>query len=151
MRKPVMDLSTLSPPRGSRKNRKRVGRGEGSGHGGTSCKGHKGQKARSGGTTAVGFEGGQMPLKRRLPKRGFTNIFKKQYALLDVKQLCAFEAQSTVDPAALLKAGLIKKLYDGIKVLGDGEIDRPLVVKVHKCSRSAHTKITAAGGRVEEI
>lgn len=146
-----MDLRTLSPPRGARKNRKRVGRGEGSGHGGTACKGHKGQKARSGGTTAVGFEGGQMPLKRRLPKRGFANIFKKQYALVDVHQLCAFEAQSTVDSAVLLKAGLITKLYDGIKILGDGEIDRPLVVKVHKCSRSAHAKITAAGGRVEEI
>jgi len=146
-----MDLRTLSPPRGARKNRKRVGRGEGSGHGGTACKGHKGQKARSGGTTAVGFEGGQMPLKRRLPKRGFANIFKKQYALVDVQQLCAFEAQSTVDPAVLLKAGLITKLYDGIKILGDGEIDRPLVVKVHKCSRSAQAKITAAGGRVEEI
>jgi large subunit ribosomal protein L15 len=146
-----MDLRTLSPPRGARKNRKRVGRGEGSGHGGTACKGHKGQKARSGGTTAVGFEGGQMPLKRRLPKRGFANIFKKQYALVDVQQLCAFEAQSIVDPAVLLKAGLITKLYDGIKILGDGAIDRPLVVKVHKCSRSAHAKITAAGGRVEEI
>jgi large subunit ribosomal protein L15 len=146
-----MDLRTLSPPRGARKNRKRVGRGEGSGHGGTACKGHKGQKARSGGTTAVGFEGGQMPLKRRLPKRGFANIFKKQYALVDVQQLCAFEAQSIVDPAVLLTAGLITKLYDGIKILGDGAIDRPLVVKVHKCSRSAHAKITAAGGRVEEI
>jgi large subunit ribosomal protein L15 len=146
-----MDLRTLSPPRGARKKRKRVGRGEGSGHGGTACKGHKGQKARSGGTTAVGFEGGQMPLKRRLPKRGFANIFKKQYALVDVRQLCAFEAQSTVDPAALLKAGLISKLYDGIKILGDGEIDRPLVVKVHKCSRSAQAKIMAAGGRVEEL
>jgi large subunit ribosomal protein L15 len=146
-----MDLSTLTPPKGSRKNRKRVGRGEGSGHGGTACKGHKGQKARSGGTTAVGFEGGQMPLKRRLPKRGFANIFKKQYALVDVQQLCAFEAQSVVDPAALMKAGLVTRLYDGIKVLGDGEIDRPLVVKVHKCSQSALNKITAAGGRVEEL
>ena len=151
MRKTVMDLSTLTPPRGSRKNRKRVGRGEGSGHGGTACKGHKGQKARSGGTTAVGFEGGQMPLKRRLPKRGFANIFKKQYALVDVQQLCVFEAQSTVDPAALLKAGLVTKICDGIKVLGDGEIDRPLVVKVHRYSQSAYNKITAAGGRVEEL
>jgi len=151
MREPVMDLRTLTPPKGSRKNRKRVGRGEGSGHGGTACKGHKGQKARSGGTTAIGFEGGQMPLKRRLPKRGFANIFKKQYALVDVQQLCAFEAQSVVDPAALVKAGLVTRLYDGIKVLGDGELDRPLVVKVHKCSQSALKKITAAGGRVEEL
>ena len=92
-----------------------------------------------------------MPLKRRLPKRGFANIFKKQYALVDVRQLCAFEAQSVVDPAALVKAGLVTRLYDGIKVLGDGEIDRPLVVKVHKCSTSALNKITAAGGRVEEL
>jgi large subunit ribosomal protein L15 len=92
-----------------------------------------------------------MPLKRRLPKRGFANIFKKKYALVDVQQLCVFEAQSTVDPAALLKAGLVTKIYDGIKVLGDGEIDRPLVVKVHRYSQSASNKITAAGGRVEEL
>lgn len=146
-----MDLSTLTPPAGSRKQRKRVGRGEGSGHGGTSCKGHKGQKARSGGTTAVGFEGGQMPLKRRLPKRGFANIFKKRYALITVADLCSFAANSTVDAESLISKGLVKKVHDGIKVLGDGEIDRPLVVKVHKYSQSAYKKIIAAGGQIEEL
>jgi len=146
-----MDLSTLTPPAGSRKQRKRVGRGEGSGHGGTSCKGHKGQKARSGGTTAVGFEGGQMPLKRRLPKRGFANIFKKHYALITVADLCDFAANSTVDAESLISKGLVKKVHDGIKVLGDGEIDRPLVVKVHKYSQSAYKKIIAAGGQIEEL
>jgi large subunit ribosomal protein L15 len=146
-----MDLSTLTPPAGSRKPRKRVGRGEGSGHGGTSCKGHKGQKARSGGTTAVGFEGGQMPLKRRLPKRGFANIFKKHYALITVADLCDFAANSTVDAESLISKGLVKKVHDGIKVLGDGEIDRPLVVKVHKYSQSAYKKIIAAGGQIEEL
>ena len=146
-----MDLSTLTPPAGSRKQRKRVGRGEGSGHGGTACKGHKGQKARSGGKTAVGFEGGQMPLKRRLPKRGFANIFKKRYALVTVADLCSFAAHSTVDAQALISTGLVKKVHDGVKVLGDGEIDRPLVVKVHKCSQTAYNKIIAAGGQIEEI
>ena len=146
-----MDLSTLTPPAGSRKPRKRVGRGEGSGHGGTSCKGHKGQKARSGGNTAVGFEGGQMPLKRRLPKRGFANIFKKHYALITVADLCDFAANSTVDAESLISKGLVKKVHDGIKVLGDGEIDRPLVVKVHKYSQSAYKKIIAAGGQIEEL
>jgi len=146
-----MDLSTLSPPAGSRKRRKRVGRGEGSGHGGTSCKGHKGQKARSGGKTALGFEGGQMPLKRRLPKRGFTNIFKKQYAIINVDDLSGFAANSIVDPEALLSRGLVKKINDGIKVLGAGEIDRPLVLKVHKYSQTAFNKIVAAGGQVEEL
>jgi large subunit ribosomal protein L15 len=146
-----MKLSTLSPPPGSRKKRKRVGRGQGSGHGHTACKGHKGQKARSGGKPAVGFEGGQMPLKRRLPKRGFVNIFKKHFALVDVGDLAVFEANSTVDTAALIKNGLIKKAGDGVKVLGDGTIDRPLNLKVHKCSRTALNKITAAGGQVEEL
>jgi large subunit ribosomal protein L15 len=146
-----MDLSSLKPQKGARKTRKRVGRGPGSGHGKTSCRGHKGQNARSGGGTPVGFEGGQMPLKRRLPKRGFTNIFKKRYALIKVKDLCQFEKDSVVDPEALIKSGLVKKLYDGIKVLGDGEIDRPVVLKVHKWSQSAYNKIAAAGGKVEGI
>ena len=146
-----MDLSTLTPPAGSRKQRKRVGRGEGSGHGGTACKGHKGQKARSGGKTAVGFEGGQMPLKRRLPKRGFANIFKKRYALITVADLCSFAANSTVNVQTLVSAGLVKQVHDGIKLLGDGEIDRPLVVKVHKYSQTAYNKIIAAGGQIEEL
>ncbi len=146
-----MNLSTLTPPAGSRKHRKRIGRGQGSGHGHTACKGHKGQKARSGGGNTVGFEGGQMPLKRRLPKRGFTNIFKKRFALVAVGDLNTFEAHSTVNAEALISKGIIKKAFDGVKLLGDGEIDRPLVLKIHKCSRSAFNKITAAGGQVEEL
>ncbi len=146
-----MDLSSLKPSKGARKNRKRVGRGPGSGHGKTSCRGHKGQNSRSGGKTPVGFEGGQMPLKRRLPKRGFTNIFKKQYALIKVEDLCRFDRDTVVDPETLIESGLVKKIYDGIKLLGNGEIDRPIVLKVHKCTRAANAKIIAAGGKVEGI
>ena len=146
-----MDLSNLSPPKGSVKNRKRVGRGPGSGHGKTSCRGHKGQKARSGGKVRPGFEGGQMPLSRRLPKRGFTNIFKKQYALIQVRDLMSFEKGSVIDPAVLVESGLVAKLLDGVKLLGNGDIDIPLTVKVHKCSQAAQAKIIAAGGTVEVI
>lgn len=146
-----MDLSSLKPSRGSVKKRKRVGRGSGSGHGKTSCRGHKGQKARSGGGIAPGFEGGQMPLKRRLPKRGFTNIFRKQYALIQVKDLARFAPDSIVDPDALIKSGLVKKTRDGIKVLGNGNIDRPIVLKIHQWSQSAYDKIVNAGGKVEGI
>ena len=146
-----MDLSNLSPPKGSVKNRKRVGRGPGSGHGKTSCRGHKGQKARSGGKVRPGFEGGQMPLARRLPKRGFTNIFKKQYALIQVRDLMFFEKGSVIDPAVLVESGLVAKLLDGVKLLGNGDIDIPLTVKVHKCSQAAQAKIIAAGGTVEVI
>ena len=146
-----MDLSNLSPPKGSVKNRKRVGRGPGSGHGKTSCRGHKGQKARSGGKVRPGFEGGQMPLSRRLPKRGFTNIFKKQYALVQVRDLMSFEKGSVIDPAVLVENGLVAKLLDGVKLLGNGDIDIPLTVKVHKCSQAAQAKIIAAGGTVEVI
>ncbi len=146
-----MDLSNLSPPKGSAKTRKRVGRGPGSGHGKTSCRGHKGQKSRSGGGVRPGFEGGQMPLARRLPKRGFTNIFKKQYALIQVRDLMTFEKGSVIDPGVLLESGLVSKLLDGVKLLGNGDIDRPLTVKVHKCSQAAQAKIVAAGGTVEGI
>jgi large subunit ribosomal protein L15 len=146
-----MDLSSLKPVKGATKKRKRIGRGHGSGHGKTACKGHKGQKARAGGGKTYGFEGGQMPLQRRLPKRGFTNLFKKQYALVQLKDLCRFEKDSVVDPAALLQCGLVHSLRDGIKVLGGGDIDRPLVVKVHRWSQSAYDKIVAAGGTVEGI
>ena len=146
-----MDLSNLSPPKGSVKNRKRVGRGPGSGHGKTSCRGHKGQKARSGGKVRPGFEGGQMPLARRLPKRGFTNIFKKQYALIQVRDLMSFEKGSVIDPAVLVENGLVAKLLDGVKLLGNGDIDIALTVKVHKCSQAAEAKIIAAGGTVEVI
>jgi large subunit ribosomal protein L15 len=146
-----MDLSNLSPPKGSMKTRKRVGRGPGSGHGKTSCRGHKGQKSRSGGSIRPGFEGGQMPLARRLPKRGFTNIFKKKYALIQVRDLMTFEKGSVIDPGVLLESGLVSKLLDGVKLLGNGDIDRPLTVKVHRCSRAAQAKIVAAGGTVEVI
>jgi large subunit ribosomal protein L15 len=146
-----MDLRRLTPLPGSRKKKKRVGRGEGSGHGGTSCKGHKGQRARSGRKTPLGFEGGQMPLKRRLPKRGFTNIFKKHYAVINVGDLNCFAPHSVVNPETLLSSGLVKKIADGIKVLGGGEIDRPLTVKVHQYSQTAVNKIVSAGGQVEEL
>lgn len=146
-----MDLSSLKPPKGSRKKKKRLGRGEGSGYGKTSGRGHKGQNSRSGGGVPRGFEGGQMPLQRRLPKRGFTNIFKKQYALVNLKDLSVFDTGSTVDADALKKRGIVKKVYDGIKLLGNGSIDKPLTVKVNKWSKSAFEKVTAAGGNVEGV
>jgi len=146
-----MDLSSLKPSRGAVKARKRVGRGHGSGHGKTSCRGHKGQNARSGGGVRPGFEGGQMPLKRRLPKRGFTNIFKKEYALIQVKDLARFDAGSLVDPEALVKSGLVKKIYDGIKLLGNGSIDRPVTLRIHHWSQAAYAKVVNAGGTVEGI
>jgi large subunit ribosomal protein L15 len=146
-----MDLSNLQVVKGARKSRKRVGRGHGSGHGKTSGRGHKGQKARAGGGSPPGFEGGQMPLQRRLPKRGFRNIFKKRYALVQIADLCRFAADSVVDPAALIDSGLIDKVHDGVKILGNGDIDRPIVIKAHKWSRAAYEKITAAGGTIEGI
>jgi large subunit ribosomal protein L15 len=146
-----MDLSSLKTVKGARKNRKRVGRGHGSGHGKTSCRGHKGQKARAGGGSPPGFEGGQMPLQRRLPKRGFRNIFKKRYALVKLEDLSRFAGNSVVDPAALIESGLIDKVYDGVKILGNGAIDRPIMIKAHKWSQAAYEKITAAGGTIEGI
>ena len=146
-----MDLSNLKPAKGSQKARKRVGRGPGSGHGKTSCRGHKGQNSRSGGGAPLGFEGGQMPLTRRLPKRGFTNIFKKRYALINIKDLAVFDKDSIVDEIALVEKGLVGKVYDGIKLLGTGEIDKPITLKVHKWSKAAIDKIVAAGGKIEEI
>lgn len=146
-----MKIHELSPANGSRKKRKRVGRGAGSGHGKTSCRGHKGQKSRSGGGPRPGFEGGQMPLHRRLPKRGFTNIFRKRYSIINVKDLDKFEPKASVDTEGLKKAGLVGKVRDGIKVLGVGEITHPIVLKVHKVSKTAREKIEAAGGKVELI
>ena len=145
-----MKLSDLSPAPGSRKKRKRVGRGIGSGHGKTSCKGHKGQKARSGGGTKAGFEGGQMPLQRRLPKRGFTNIFKKEYAIVNVATLNRIE-ETTITPEVLIKEGVIKKISDGVKILGHGELKRALTVKAHAFSASAKEKIAGAKGSAEII
>ncbi|MBW1850730.1 MAG: 50S ribosomal protein L15 [Deltaproteobacteria bacterium] len=146
-----MKIHELSPVEGSRKKRKRVGRGQGSGHGGTACRGHKGQKSRSGGGPRPGFEGGQMPLQRRLPKRGFTNIFKKQYNILNIGELEKFEANASLDSEALKEAGLVKRMKDGIKLLGNGNISHPLFVKVNKVSKTAKEKIEAAGGTVEII
>ncbi len=145
-----MKLSDLSPITGSKKKNKRVGRGSGSGHGKTSCRGHKGQKSRSGGGTRIGFEGGQMPLHRRLPKRGFTNIFKKQYGIVNLAALDRLSA-SEVTPEVLIEKGLVKDIKDGIKVLGDGEIKKPLIVKAHAFSSSAKEKIIKAGGKIEII
>lgn len=147
-----MDLSNLRPAIGSTKNRKRLGRGPASGNGKTAGKGHKGQNARSGGGMKAGFEGGQMPLQRRLPKRGFKSLNKKVYALVNLRDLQeAFEAGSVVDIEALGQSGLVNKLYDGIKVLGDGDLDKALTVKAHKFSQSAVAKIEAAGGKTEVI
>ncbi len=146
-----MDLSNLQPAIGSTKNRKRLGRGPGSGQGKTAGKGHKGQKARSGGSIKAGFEGGQMPLQRRLPKRGFTPLAKKVYALVNLRDLEQFEAGSVVDLEALGKAGLINQVLDGVKILGDGELTDALTVKAHKFSKSAAEKIDAAGGKAEVI
>lgn len=146
-----MKLSELRPSEGSRKKRKRVGRGNGSGHGGTSCRGSKGQNARSGGGVKPGFEGGQMPLTRRLPKRGFYNRFRKDIIAVNIEQLKRFEDGSVVDAEALLGSGIIKRKGDGIKILGKGDIDYPLTVKVNNISRSAREKIEASGGSVEVI
>jgi len=147
----AMKIHELSPADGSRKTRKRVGRGPGSGHGKTSCRGHKGQKSRSGGGPRPGFEGGQMPLQRRLPKRGFTNIFKKRYNIINIRDLNRFEPNASLDTEALKKAGLVKKLEDGIKLLGNGEVAFPVFIKVHRVSNSAKEKIESLGGTVEII
>ena len=146
-----MRLDELRPAPGAKKRRKRVGRGPGSGHGKTSTKGHKGQKARSGGGKYGGFEGGQMPLYRRLPKRGFTPPGgKTEYAVVNLKSLAAFEAGTTVDPDGLVGAGLIKKSERSrVKVLGDGDLPHALTVRAQAVSETARQKIEAAGGRVE--
>ncbi|NOY52894.1 MAG: 50S ribosomal protein L15 [Deltaproteobacteria bacterium] len=146
-----MRLNDLRPPAGSKKKRKRVGRGDGSGHGGTSTRGHKGQNARSGGPKKAGFEGGQMPLQRRLPKRGFTNIFRKEYAILNLSQLDRLSDLTEVDPDLLLGLGVIKKMKAGLKILGEGEIRRAVKVKAHKFSKKAVEKIRAAGGEIETL
>lgn len=146
-----MKLNELSPAKGSTQSRKRVGRGVGSGSGKTAGRGSKGQNSRSGGGVRPGFEGGQMPIHRRLPKRGFTNIFKKQFSIVNICDLERFETGSVVDEAALVRAGLVKGKRDGIKLLGKGEITYPLTVKVHKASKTAKEKIESAGGHFEVI
>jgi large subunit ribosomal protein L15 len=145
-------LHDLKPAEGARRGIKRVGRGIGSGTGKTSGRGHKGQKARSGGGVRPGFEGGQMPLARRLPKRGFTNIFKKDYAIVNISSLDKlFEDGTTVTPELLIEKGLIKKTKDGVKILGTGEINKKLIVKANKFSQTAVEKIEAVGGKAEVI
>ena len=146
-----MKVHDLSPSRGSRKKKKRIGRGPGSGHGKTSCRGHKGQKARSGGNIPHGFEGGQMPLQRRLPKRGFTNIFKTHYTLINIRDLARFDKNANLDIEALRNAGLVKRAKDRVKLLGNGKISSPVIIKVHKASKNAREKIEGAGGKVEII
>ena len=146
-----MKLHELKPPAGARKRRKIVGRGPGSGHGQTAGKGEKGQKARAGGGSHPWFEGGQLPLHRRVPKRGFTNIFRKRYAIVNVGDLNRFESGTVVTPGALQTAGLIRQAGVGVKVLADGELTRPLTVSAQKFSRAAAEKIRAAGGSVEVL
>jgi large subunit ribosomal protein L15 len=146
-----MELSNLKPKKGARHAKKRVGRGPGSGHGKTSGRGEKGQKSRSGYSGKRGFEGGQMPLHRRLPKRGFTNIFKKDYAVVNVSDLERFDNGASIDEAMLRQAGLVKGSHDGVKVLGDGELSKKLTVSATKFSKSAKEIIEKAGGTVQEI
>jgi len=145
-----MKLTDLRPAKGAKSARKRVGRGEGSGLGKTSGKGNKGLKARSGGGTKPGYEGGQMPLQRRLPKRGFVNVFRQEMAVVNVKELNRFEAGSVVDAEALRREGLVKGACPGgVKLLGNGEVIRKLTVKVDRASKAAVEKVVAAGGTVE--
>ena len=146
-----MKLHELSPVAGSRKAPKRVGRGCGSGIGKTSARGQKGQKARSGGGVRPGFEGGQMPLSRRLPKRGFTNIWGTEYTIVNVDDLNKFEAGTVVNQALLEEAGVVKQVKDGIKILGEGELKVALTVQADKFSKTAAEKIEAAGGKAEVI
>ena len=146
-----MNLHELSPAIGSKKVAKRIGRGHGSGQGKTAGKGHKGQKARSGGGVRPGFEGGQMPLHRRIPKRGFNNIFAKKIVAINVAALNAFEDGAQVDAQALINAGIIKKEYDGIKILSNGKLTKKLTVKANAFSESARQKIEKVGGKAEVI
>lgn len=146
-----MRLEELKPAAGAKKKAKRVGRGPGSGSGKTAGKGHKGQKARSGGVKGAGFEGGTMPLQRRIPKRGFTNIFRKEYAVVNIQDLEAMAGADPVTPEMLIQKGLIKDMKTGVKVLGTGELKTKLTVRAHKFSKSAVEKIQAAGGKAEVI
>lgn len=146
-----MKLHEMKYTEGARKTRKRIGRGHGSGTGKTAGKGHKGQNARSGGGVRLGFEGGQTPIFRRLPKRGFTNFTRKEYAIVNVESLNVFEAGVVITPELLIETGLVKKTLDGIKILGDGQLDKALTVQANKFSKTAVTSIEQAGGKVEVI
>ncbi len=144
-------LNQLKPARGANRKSKRVGRGIGSGSGKTAARGYKGQLSRSGTSVRPGFEGGQMPLHRRLPKRGFTNIFRKEYAVVNLSQLSKFEAGAQVDPEVLREKGIVRSFRDGVKILGDGNLENALKVRAHKFSKSAIEKIEKAGGTIEVI
>ncbi|MGI6733737.1 MAG: 50S ribosomal protein L15 [Anaerovoracaceae bacterium] len=146
-----MKLHELRAPEGAAKNPKRKGRGTGSGQGKTAGRGMNGQNSRSGGGVRLGFEGGQMPLYRRIPKRGFTNIWKKQWEIVNVDALNAFEDGTEVTPELLVEAGLAKKIVDGVKVLGEGTLEKKITVKAHKFSKSAIEKIESAGGKAQVI
>ncbi len=148
-----MRIEELKPAAGSKKRKKRVGRGPGSGHGKTSCRGHKGQKARSSVNLPPGFEGGQMPLHRRIPKRGFNNkLFAKEYTIVNLKKIATIEDEDTITPELLLQRRLISKIAkDGVKILGDGQLNRAVTIKAHAFSKSALQKITEAGGKAEVI
>jgi len=145
-----MMLGELKPPKGARKRRKQVGRGIGSGHGKTACRGSKGQRARSGGITQAGFEGGQMPLQRRLPKRGFHSPFRKVFSIIHIKDLNRFPKDSVVEPELLYQSGLLKK-KELVKLLSDGELQHPLTIRVHQASKAALKKVEAASGKVEVL
>src|SRR5512145_2937583 len=147
----MLSINTLKPAPGANRKNKRVGRGMGSGHGKTAARGYNGQMSRAGASMRPGFEGGQMPLYRRLPKRGFTNIFRKEYLVINLEKLAVFEAGAKVDPEALKSKGLIKNLRDGLKILGVGELPHALHVCAHKFSKSAVEKIQKVGGTVEVI
>ncbi len=147
----AISLNNLKPAKGANRKNKRVGRGIGGGHGKTSARGYKGQKSRSGTSIRPGFEGGQMPLHRRLPKRGFTNIFRKEYAVVNLATLAEIEAGTKIDPEFLKSKGIVKNQKDGIKILGSGELKHALHVSAHKFSKSAAEKIQQAGGVIEVI
>jgi large subunit ribosomal protein L15 len=147
----AIHIGTLHPPRGAHKRRKRIGTGMGSGHGKTATRGSKGQRSRTGARVRPGFEGGQMPLQRRIPKRGFTNIFRKHFAVVNLKDLARFRSEEKVTPELLVQRGLVKKLGDGVKVLGMGELKVALTIAAHRFSQSAREKIRQAGGTAEVI
>jgi large subunit ribosomal protein L15 len=149
--KPKIKLGNLKPSSGSVKKRKRIGRGPGSGHGKTSTRGHKGQKARSGVKRKPWFEGGQMPIQRRLPKRGFTNVFKKEYQIVNVASLVKCKGQEVISPSVMKNCGLLKKLDLPVKVLGEGEISGSITVRANAFSKKAKEKIEAQGGKAEVI
>jgi large subunit ribosomal protein L15 len=147
-----MELHELSPAKGATHKRKRVGRGPGSGHGKTACRGSKGQRSRAGHSLQIGFEGGQMPLSRRVPKRGFRNIFRREFTTVNLSQLNAFKSGTTVTPEELLRKGIIRKIGEGgVKVLAEGDIKSILIIKAHKFTAAALAKIKAVGGTVEVI